>query len=212
MMNTVVEKVKGFLLAPAESFRKSRGDSVGAAFRYYVVLLIIYTILAAIVAVAVGMYAFNDMIAQLAQSGIVGSALADALGNMGSFVAAMTIFAVYLFFVISLFGIFITGLVFHIFVLLFGGEKGLEKTITTTMYASTPYFLLGWIPYVSIIGYVWYLVLLIIGIRETQEIDTGKALLVVITPLILILILALLGGIVIAALMQGFLDMIPFMG
>lgn len=212
MMNTVVDKAKGFLLAPAESFRKSRGDSLGPAFRYYVVLLIIYSILAAIVSVAVGMYAFNDMIAQLAQSGIVGSALADALGNMGSFVAAMTIFAVYLFFLISLLGIFITGLVFHAFVLLFGGEKGVRKTITTTMYASTPYFLLGWIPYVSIIGYIWYLVLLIIGIREMQEIDTGKALLVVITPIILVFILLLLGGFVIAALMQGFLDMIPFMG
>ena len=212
MMNTVVEKAKGFLLAPAESFRKSRGDSLGAAFRYYVVLLIIYSILAAIIAVAVGMYAFNDMVAQLAQSGMVGSALADALGNMGSFVAAMMVFSVYLFFIISLFGVFLSGLVFHVFVLLFGGEKGVRKTIMTTMYASTPYFLLGWIPYVSIIGYIWYLVLLIIGIRETQEIDTGKALLVVITPLILVLILLLLGGIVIAALMQGFLDMIPFMG
>lgn len=212
MMHGIVEKVRGFLMAPAESFRRSRGDSVGAAFRYFAVLLVGYTILSAIVAVSLGMYAFNDMIAQLAQTGMVGAALAEALGNMGSFVAAMMIFSVYLFFVIALFGIFLKGLALHVFVLLFGGEKGPEQTLKTTMYATTPYFLLGWIPYVSLIGAIWYLVLLIIGIRETQEIDMGKAVLVVILPIILILILALLGAVVIAALMQGFLDMIPFAG
>jgi len=212
MMHGIVEKVRGFLMAPAESFRRSREDSVGAAFRYFAVLLVGYTILSAIVAVSLGMYAFNDMIAQLAQTGMVGAALAEALGNMGSFVAAMMIFSVYLFFVIALFGIFLKGLALHVFVLLFGGEKGPEQTLKTTMYATTPYFLLGWIPYVSLIGAIWYLVLLIIGIRETQEIDMGKAVLVVILPIILILILALLGAVVIAALMQGFLDMIPFAG
>jgi len=212
MMNEIVEKFKGFLMAPSESFRKSRGDSVGVAYRYYVVLLIAYTILSVIVATAVGMYAFNGMIAQLAQTGVVGAALSGALANLGSFVAAAIIFSVYLFFVISLLGVFISGLVFHVFVLLFGGGKGPEQTIKTTMYASTPFFLLGWIPYVSIIGVIWYLVLLIIGIRETQEIDLGKALLVVIVPIILILILAILGGIVIAGLMQGILSMIPFVG
>jgi hypothetical protein len=65
---------------------------------------------------------------------------------------------------------------------------------------------------VSIIGAIWYIVLLIIGIRETQEMDMGKALLVVIVPIVLILFLALLGGIVIAALVQGMLHMLPFVG
>lgn len=212
MTEGVVEKVKGFLMNPAESFRKSRSDSVGAAYRYFVVLLIVYTILSAIVAVAVGIYAFNEMIAQLAQTGMLGAALAGAFSNLGPFVAAMIVFAVYLFFFIALFGIFIKGLALHVFVLMFGGEKGPEQTLKTAMYATTPFLLLGWIPYVSIIGAIWYLVLLIIGIRETQEIDLGKALLVVVVPIVLMLVLALLGGIVIAALMQGILSLIPFVG
>jgi hypothetical protein len=210
MIEGFIEKAKGFLMNPAESFRKSRSDSVGTAYRYFVVLLVVYTVLSAIVAVAVGMYAFNDMIAQLAQTGMLGTALAGALSNLGPFVAAMMIFMVYLFFLIALFGIFIKGLALHVFVLMFGGEKGPEQTLKTAMYAMTPFLLLGWIPYISIIGAIWYLVLLIIGIRETHEIDLGKALLIVIVPIVLILILALLGGIVIAALIQGFLSMIPF--
>jgi hypothetical protein len=209
MIEGTIEKAKGFLMNPAESFRKSRGDSVGAAFRYFVVLLIFYTILSAIVSVAVGMYAFNDMIAQLAQTGILGAAIAGAFSNLGPFVAAMIVFVVYLISFIALFGIFLKGLALHVFVLMFGGDKGYRQTLKTAMYSTTPFLLLGWIPYVAIIGAIWYLVLLIIGIRETQEIDTGKALLVVIVPIVLILVLALLGGIVIAALMQGILSMIP---
>ena len=210
MIEGIVEKAKGFLLDPTESFRKSRGDSVGAAYRYFVVLLVFYTILSAIVAVALGMYAFNDMIAQLAQTGVLGAALAGAFSNLGLFVGAMIVFVVYLVFFIALFGIFIKGLALHAFVLMMGGEKGYQQTLKTTMYATTPFLLLGWIPYVSIIGAIWYIILLIIGIRETQEMDTGKALLVIAVPLVLILILALLGGVVIAALMQGILAMIPF--
>ena len=210
MIEGIVEKVKGFLMNPAESFRRSRTDSVGAAYRYFVALLVIYTILSAIVAVAIGMFAFNDMIAQLAGTGMVGAALAGAFSNLGLFVGAMIVFVVYLVFFIALFGIFIKGLALHAFVLMMGGEKGYQQTLKTTMYATTPFLLLGWIPYVSIIGAIWYIILLIIGIRETQEMDTGKALLVIIIPLVLILILALLGGVVIAALMQGILAMIPF--
>ena len=209
MIEGIVEKVKGFLMNPAESFRKSRVDSIGAAYRYFVVLLVFYTILSAIVAVAMGMYAFHDMIAQLAQTGVLGAALAGAFSNLGPFVAAMILFVVFLCSFIALFGIFIKGLALHVFVLMFGGEKGHEQTLKTAMYSTTPFLLLGWIPYVSIIGAIWYIVLLIIGIRETQEMDMGKALLVVIVPILLILVLALLGGIVIAALMQGMLHMIP---
>jgi hypothetical protein len=210
MIEGIVEKVKGFLMNPAESFRRSRTDSVGAAYRYFVVLLVIYTILSAIVAVAIGMFAFNDMIAQLATTGMMGAALAGAFSNLGLFVGAMIVFVVYLVFFIALLGIFLKGLALHAFVLLMGGEKGYQQTLKTTMYATTPFLLLGWIPYVSIIGAIWYIILLIIGIRETQEMDTGKALLVIAIPLVLILILALLGGVVIAALMQGILAMIPF--
>ena len=212
MMEGLVDKVKGFLLNPSESFRKSRGDSVGMAFRYYVVLLIVYTILSAIVAAGIGMFAFNDMIIQLGQTGVVGDALAGALANMGFFVTAMILFSVYLFFIVALFGIFIKGLGLHVFVLLFGGIKGLEQTLKTAMYATTPFFLLGWIPYVSIIGAIWYVILLILGISETQEMELGKSLLVVIVPILLILLLVVLGGIVVAALIQGVLEMIPFIG
>jgi hypothetical protein len=89
-----------------------------------------------------------------------------------------------------LFAIFISGFYYHVFVILFGGQKGLTQTVKAVMYASTPALLLGWIPFVSFIGSVWTVILIIIGVRENQEMTTGRAVLVVLVPLVLTVILS----------------------
>lgn len=209
MINTVVEKAKGFLMAPTKTFQETRTESLGDAFRYYVVLLIIFTVLYAIVSVAVGMVMYTDSLNQLAATGMLGSAMAELLENFSGFIVALQIFFVYLLFLILLIGVFLDALFYHVFVILFGGEKGFVQTIKTMMYASTPWFLLGWIPYISIIGVIWALILFILGIKENQEMTLGRAILAVLVPIVLIFILFILGAVVIGALVAGIMDMIP---
>jgi len=211
MTTSFIDKVKGFLMAPTKAFQDSRADTLSEAFRYYFVLLVIFSILYAIVSAAIGMAAFTAMLGQLAASGAMGETLAGVLQNFSGFVVAVSLFFVYLLFLLMLFGVFFSGFIYHVFVLLLGGEKGYVTTVKTIMYASTPWLLLGWIPYVSAIGALWSLILLILGIKETQEMTLGSALLVILVPLILVLILVLLGAAVIAALVSGFVEMMPFM-
>ena len=211
MAPTFADKLKGFLMAPTKAFQDSRADTLSEAFRYYFVLLVIFSILYAIVSAAIGMAAFTAMLEQLAASGAIGEALAGVLQNFSGFVVAVSLFFVYLLFLLLLFGVFFSGFIYHVFVLLLGGEKGYIATLKTIMYASTPWLLLGWIPYVSAIGALWSLILLILGIKETQEMTLGSALLVVLVPLVLVLILVLLGAAVIAALVSGFVEMMPFL-
>jgi hypothetical protein len=97
----------------------------------------------------------------------------------------------------------------HAFVLLMGGEKGARQTIKTTMYASTPFLLLGWIPFVSIIAYIWSLVLLVIGLKENHEMELGKAVLVVLIPIVLVIILIGLWSAVILAFMSSTAALLP---
>lgn len=209
MMNTVIEKAKGFLMAPTKTFQETRKESLGSAFRYYVVLLVIFAILYAIVSVAVGMVMYTDALNQLAETGMVGSALAGLLENFSGFIIALELFFVYLLFLVLLVGVFLDALFYHVFVLLFGGEKGVVQTMKTMMYATTPWFLLGWIPYISIIGAIWALVLFILGIKENQEMTLGGAILAVLVPIVLILILVILGAVVIGALFAGIMEIIP---
>ena len=203
------KKLKGLLMAPGETFRGSKGDSLGHAFRYFTILLVIWGVLAAIVWVTMGVLAFNDAMIRLGNMGIFGKLLAQNLAQFGGFIAAINLFAVYAIFLVALVGVFIKGFLWHVFVLLFGGKKDIEQTIKTTMYAATPLLLLGWIPVIAIIGFIWYLVLMILGLKEMQEMEISSAVLVVVVPLILLVILAALGSAVIAGLMTGLMGLLP---
>ncbi len=204
-----IQKVKGFLMAPSETFRASKGDSLGTAFQFYTILLVIWTVLAAIVTTVMGYIAFQDAMIRLANTGILGNLLAKSLANFSGFISTVSLFTVFSLFLIFLVGVFIAGFLWHVFVLLLGGgNKDIVQTIKTVMYAATPFFLLGWIPVVAFLGYVWYLALLILGFKETQEVTMGTAVLIVVVPLILVLIWLILGSAVAAALIAGITGML----
>jgi NhaP-type Na+/H+ or K+/H+ antiporter len=73
------------------------------------------------------------------------------------------------------------------------------------MYASTPFFLIGWIPYIAVIGWLWYLLLMIIGLSEMQDMTVGEAAMAIVVPVILVLIGVVIWSGVIATLMAGIL-------
>jgi hypothetical protein len=184
MHGNFVEKVKGFLLKPAETFRATASESLNSAFQYYVILLIIYSILLAIViSVSLGITYYT-----LPLTGVLGSNGASIMNAFTPFLVSYVLFVPYLVFMLMLFGIFLSGLFYHVFVILFGGQKGMAQTVKAVMYAWTPFFLIGWIPFISIIGVIWSWILIIIGIRENQEMTYGMAALVLIVPLVLSLI------------------------
>jgi len=149
------------------------------------------------------------MVDKMAVVPIVGGVAAGAVANFSGFVIALGVFFVYLVFLALFIGIFILGLKTHVFVLLMGGEKGVVQTVKTTMYASTPALLLGWIPFVGGIGFIWSLALLVIGIKENHEMEIGNAVLVVLIPIVLYIILIGLGSAVIVSFMSATAALIP---
>ena len=173
MIDTVMEKAKGFLLQPVETFRKSGADEPSSVFLYFIVLLVINAFLSAVVAAAV-----VGMIALFA--GI-------SLGAP---------FPVIVFFGVLIGGSILT-IIFaawvHLWVYLFGGRKGIMQTIRVILYGQTPRLLFGWIPLLGFLFLLWSLVLSILGIRELQELSSMKAILVmaiaVLIPLIAIILI-----------------------
>ncbi len=82
----------------------------------------------------------------------------------------------------------------HLWVWIVGGRKGFSQTLKAVMYGSTPGLLLGWIPIIGILFYLWAMVLAIFGIHELHEIDGGRAafavIIAVIIPLVIIVLIA----------------------
>ena len=209
MFDDLLNEMKGFLLAPSATFRKTRGKSVAAAYQYYAALLVIFTVLFGIVVVSLGFSSFMTMANQMAAIPILGGVISAAVVNFSTFIISLNVFFVYLVFLALFMGIFILGLKTHVFVLLMGGEKGVVQTVKTTMYASTPALLLGWIPFVGVIGCIWSLALLVIGIKENHEMEMGNAVLVVFIPIMLWIILIGLGSAVIVAFMAAISALLP---
>jgi hypothetical protein len=186
MSDSLIDKARGFLVRPVETFQASRGDTFESAFTYYIILLVIYAVLTALVSL-IGI-AVVPWLATGAQGGVVAfftSMISTIIGGI--------------------IGLFVIGLILHVFVLLVGGGKGAGQTLKAYMYGSTPNLLIGWIPIIGILGAIYMIVLWVIGIRELHQISTTRAILAVVIPvLIAIVIIALLLAAFIVAFAQTY--------
>lgn len=179
MVLSIVERIKGFLFSPSDTFDASKEDTLGDALKYFVVILAIFAgILAVLIAVLFSLFA-----GMLGMFGVPMMPFGAAMGPLlavGFFIFVL---------VGGIIGVFIDGLWLHLWVYVVGGRNGVGQTIKAVMYGATPSFLLGWIPIVGIIAGIWALIVGIIGVRQLHELSTGKAVLAVIIAIAIPLII-----------------------
>ena len=176
-----IELVKGFLLTPVETFQKVRKADLGDTLKYFLILVVINTVLSAII----GLVALSSMWA--AYSSIfegLGIAIPAAAGF------GIIIFAILMIFV-NLLVLFIGAAWMHLWVYILGGRKGYMETLKALAYGDTPYLLIGWIPLIGFIGSIWSFVLYILGVRELQEMSTGRAAGAVILAFVVFIIIVI---------------------
>jgi hypothetical protein len=101
--------------------------------------------------------------------------------------------------------IFISGVIVHLFLMLFGGaNQGLTMTLRVISYAYAPQ-IFAVVPFVGwLIASIWMLVLAIIGLAVAHGTDTWRAALAVLVPNILcVCVVGVLYGAVIVAILTG---------
>jgi hypothetical protein len=176
-----IELIKGFLLTPVETFQKVRKADLGDTLKYFLILVVINTVLSAII----GLVALSSMWA--AYSSIfegLGIAIPAAAGF------GIIVFAILMIFV-NLLVLFIGAAWMHLWVYILGGRKGYMETLKALAYGDTPYLLIGWIPLIGFIGSIWSFVLYILGVRELQEMSTGRAAGAVILAFVVFIIIVI---------------------
>jgi hypothetical protein len=111
-------------------------------------------------------------------------------------------------------GLFIGAAIYHLLVLLIvrPSHAGYEATFRAVAYASALQ-ILAWLGYIPILGIVvgiaiaiYNVVLSVIGIREMHATTTGRAVAVVLIPVIIIGILIFVVGLAIAAIIIAALN------
>lgn len=195
-----IDKVKGLLLDPTGTYQKLKDEEMGAALRYFVIWLLIFSALAAVIFAVIGTAVFS-MIPQTAELG----PLNNFLGAGGGIVVAGLMFIMILIF--GIIGVFIGAAIIHLGVLLVGGNQGYNQTVKSLIYGGTPGYLFGWIPFIGIIGSIWSLILIIFGVKELHDVSTGRAVIAVLIPIIIIA--AIVGFVMIGAILSGFSSMPP---
>ena len=204
MLQDQVQIVKGLLVSPVETFIELRSSAISKSYQYYVLLLLIYTVIVGIISATSSLMTYYNMVIQYASIPLIGSFLISKMELLKPVFVNMSLFSVYLLFLLLFFGIFIKGLFLHAFVLLFGGEQGVTKTIQVLMYSVTPFFLIGWIPYISIFGLLWAVILCVLGFHIFQQIPIWKAALVVVIPTLFVIL-----GLVLLLMVSTALTKIP---
>jgi hypothetical protein len=102
--------------------------------------------------------------------------------------------------VLVIVGVFIGSGILHVCLIIVGGaKKSFETTFRVFCFSTGATYLLSIIPFCGgMIGGVWNLVLEIIGLARAHEIDTGKAVMAVLLPIIVCcgaaVLIGVLGG------------------
>ncbi|MBI5779326.1 MAG: YIP1 family protein [Planctomycetes bacterium] len=118
---------------------------------------------------------------------------------LGAWVIVSPLFIVIMTFVM-------TG-IYHLCLMVLGGnKKGFEATFRSFVYAGASPSLFNILPFCgAYVGGIWFIVLVIIGFRETHRISTGKAVLAYFIPLILCICLTCGLAVLAAILIPAFL-------
>ncbi|MBD3263188.1 hypothetical protein GF374_02305 [Candidatus Woesearchaeota archaeon] len=163
------EKAKRFLLSPKKAFKAERKTRLGETFKYGLIGLAILGILTGIIYLAFPL-----------------QAIPFAGPTLFLMLLVLTVIFGFIIFVIG-------GLWLHLWAYIFGARKGPEQTMKAYFYAKTPTFFLGWLPLISFIGAIWSVILEVIGLKQLQNMSTGRAagavIIAIIIPMIIFIIL-----------------------
>ncbi|WP_062399621.1 hypothetical protein [Methanogenium cariaci] len=124
MSTGFVDNVKGFLLDPIQTLIAHKDESLGDALWYFVILLAIYGGALNGIIFGLGIGISGTLAALSAGLGPLGAGGLAALGGVAGIIVASII----LFIIFGVIGLFIGGIILHIFVYIAGGRKDVSTT------------------------------------------------------------------------------------
>lgn len=188
LVNAFIENVKMFALRPAEAFAQTRrtGDFVGPL----------------IFGVVVGWigYLFSQIWGMVFQGGMMSMMPAEMREQMGAqmmFQGGFSLLGIIFYPILGAIVLFIGAGILHLCAMLVGAlaesNSGFEGTFRAVAYASIAN-LASIVPLVGgLIGVVWMIFLLVVGLSTLHRTTQGKALITVLIPIAVCCICAILG-------------------
>jgi ABC-type multidrug transport system permease subunit len=183
-------RIRESMFSPSVTFRASKDEKFGDALKYYLTLLAIFSLLFGVVTAVILLSPPVQGIIRSMSTGVYPTELFSlTIPNVAMLGVVLFIST----FIAGIIAIFVLGIWLHIWAYAFGGRRGLAETIKALIYSSTPLLILGWIPGVNIIGVIWAVLLVLVGLIEFQEMYSGRSILALLAALLVPL--AIIGAI-----------------
>jgi hypothetical protein len=181
-------KVSGMIRRPAETYRILGDEPLSRSILYLVVLLVINTVLIGLLGVVavIGYLIFE------------GGSVDDAVGAIFGSILNMVISPI-----MSIISIGLIIVILHLAAVVLRGRGSPADTVQVVIYGATPAFLIGWIPLLGVIAYLWSFVLFAIGLRERHQMEMTRAGVASLVTLILMVILMVIFDFVLSLFMLG---------
>ena len=175
-----IKKIKGVLLNPSVFFKNlSREKGLGSAFGYFALLSAVAAILSFVL-----LSLFPSFYSTTFQK-LLGIDLPQSPVLTFWIMLVLTILSYALNLALS----FLWAAILHIWIMIFGGEGKYHESYKLYIYAITPKVLLSWIPVIFFIGWIWEIVLLIIGTQKVYGLSKTKSVLRYVIPAVVLVIL-----------------------
>lgn len=186
-VNSFISTVREVLLNPVGFFRNMRrqGDFINP---------LVFAIICGVVNGILG-----GIVSFLFSLAFAGDPDFGVAGSLGGLILNIILAPIYVILAVG-----IASGIYHLLVLLFirPGNAGFEATFRMVSYVQALQ-LVSWIPIVNIVAAIYGIVLSVLGIREVHSTTTGKAALVVLIPVAVIILLAILIGAALVAVLLG---------
>ncbi len=171
VIKDIVNKVENVLFRPSEFFSNLREEDVKNSFIYFAAMSLFYVVMRGIISGIFHSFNFSMM----------------KYMSLGSSSISILIFE---YIAMVVFG-FVSALLLHVWILIFGGKGSYVNTYQIYAYGSTPSLLLAWIPIVNMVVWIYSLYVYIVGTEKLHKVSRTRALWIYITPLLIILLLLL---------------------
>jgi hypothetical protein len=167
MLDKVIVRIRGLLTRPVDTFREAKNDPQNDVLLYVFLLIVFSTLMGILVAVA--------GLAPAGRVWIETPVLIPVALVIGSFLGTVSMILV--------------SVWVHLCAWVCGGRQPSGRSLIATGYSSTPSLLFGWIPFIGPVFMLWSLVLLVLGVRECQEMTLQRAVLAVFAAILPVIVL-----------------------
>lgn len=185
-MRQIFQTIRDCIVSPKEFVKKHKKPEAPKQLVIFLVAITIIGFLLNVVSVIVIQPVFNQIYSQISQTAIEAPQYNPGLivpSLIQSIIGAMISAA-------------IVTTILHFWLKLFSKKGTWKELFKVYVYAQTPIAVFGWLPLLSIVGLVYSLYLLILGVQQTHDLDRRTAVLVIVIPTIILFVVSILLSII----------------